>query len=246
MTHMVPAHEHSTASSTGRGSAMMLVACPSCGLTQQLPAPAGAGDVAAPPRVRLCCARCGATLRSRGRDARSNNRTAAVALAALILYPLAIGLPIIRIEQWGHRHESSVLDGIASLFAHGQLVIGAIVLLCSVVIPLAKLTGLLVLGSGWFAMRHRHRAMTYRLIELTGRWGMLDVLLVAVLITVLKLGDMVEVAPGPGAAAFTSCVVLSLLAAALFDPRGLWRASPSAMPATGPTAPVKRTEAGDG
>jgi paraquat-inducible protein A len=202
------------ASNPSESAAVDIAACSTCGLAQRL--------TSLPRGMRHCCSRCGATVRSARRSARSASRAAAVALAALILYPLAIGLPLVRIEQWGHRHESSVLDGIAALFAHGHLLIGLIVLMCSVVIPLAKLAGLLALASGGFMRRHRRRAMTWRLIEMSGRWGMLDVLLVAVLITVLKLGDMVEVAPGPGAAAFTSCVVLSLLAAALFDPRELW------------------------
>ena len=63
---------------------------------------------------------------------------------------------------------------------------------------------------------------TYRVVEFTGRWGMLDVLLVTLLIAVVKLGDVVQVAPGPAALAFTAVVVLSLLAAATFDPHALW------------------------
>jgi len=64
--------------------------------------------------------------------------------------------------------------------------------------------------------------MTYRLVEWTGRWGMLDVLLVAILVAVLKLGDLMTVSAGPGLLAFTACVTLSLFAAASFDPHGLW------------------------
>ena len=76
-------------------------------------------------------------------------------------------------------------------------------------------------------MRHHHRALTYQLVELTGRWGMLDVLRVALLVAVLKLGDFVEVSAGPGALAFGTCVVLSLLASASFDPHSLWESEGS-------------------
>ncbi len=71
-------------------------------------------------------------------------------------------------------------------------------------------------------LRREHRAITYRIVEFTGRWGMLDVLLVAVLIAALKIGDIVEVTAGPAALTFTLCVVLSLLSTAAFDPHGLW------------------------
>ena len=71
-------------------------------------------------------------------------------------------------------------------------------------------------------MTAARRAGTYRLVEWTGRWGMLDVLLVTMLVAVLKLRDLVEVTPGPAAIAFTAMVVLSLLASAAFDPHRLW------------------------
>ena len=95
-------------------------------------------------------------------------------------------------------------------------------LLSSIVLPLGKLLALVgITGSrSWLA--RRHRALTWRVVELTGRWGMLDVLLVAVVVAWLKVGAVVEVTPGPGAVAFTACVFLSLLASAWFDPHALW------------------------
>jgi paraquat-inducible protein A len=188
--------------------------CPCCGLAQTLPN--------IPPRMKAECSRCGTALHRPGASLRSNNRTAAVALAALVLYPIAITQPILQVQSLGHRTESSILDGTVKLLANGQLVVGVIILLCSVVIPLTKLISLLVLSLGGLGLRKHHRAWTYRLIEWTGRWGMLDVLLVAILVAVLKLGDTMVVTPGPAAAAFTMCVVLSLLATACFDPHSLW------------------------
>ena len=154
-----------------------------------------------------------------------NSRTAAIAVAALVLYPLAVSLPIIEIQKFGHQHEASILEGVSTLLSRGHLVVGLVVLAASVVLPLLKLAALLVLSAGR-ALGHRHRALTYRMVQWTGRWGMLDVLLVAILVAVLKLGDLVEVSVGPGLLAFTSCVALSLLAAAFFDPHSLWEPQP--------------------
>ncbi len=194
-----------------------LRSCPHCGLVQLLPAvPAG---------MRACCARCAGGLRSAARSGTSGSRTAAIATAALVLYPLAVTLPLIGIEKFGHTQESSVLEGVTALLAHGHVLVGMIVLLCSVILPLSKLAALVVLSTGR-GLGHRHRALTYRLVEFTGRWGMLDVLLVAVLVAVLKLGDLVTVSAGPGLLAFTACVALSLLAAASFDPHGGWESPP--------------------
>lgn len=191
-----------------------LCTCSCCGLVQALP-PIPAG-------MRAACSRCGTSLRRPGLSRRSNSRTAATALAALILYPLAVSLPMLNVRQLGHQTESSILQGIAALWADGQLIVGTIVLLCSVVFPLGKLISLLLLTTGRMRMAHRHKAMTYRLIQWTGRWGMMDVLLVAILVAVLKLGNVMDVTPGPGALAFATCVVLSLLASASFDPHNMW------------------------
>ena len=193
----------------------MLRTCSTCGLGQVVP------DI--PTGMRACCARCGTSLLSPLRRFRSSNRTAAVALAALILYPLAISLPILRIEQFGHASDSSILSGIIQLLSTGNYFVGMIVLFCSVVFPLFKLVSLLLLSLGGLALAHRHRALTWRLIEWTGRWGMLDVLLVAILVAALKLGDTFQVTPGPGAVAFTLVVLLSLLATASFDPQAMWK-----------------------
>ncbi len=191
--------------------------CPHCGLVLTVPH--------IPPDCRACCPRCRGTVRDPAARALMSGRTAAIATAALVLYPVAVSLPILRIEKLGHVHESSILEGISTLLARGHLVIGAIVLLCSVVFPVAKLAALLALSVGGLGLTRHHRAFTYRLVDWTGRWGMLDVLLVAVLVAVLKLGDWVAVSVGPAALAFALCVVLSLLAAASFDPRSLWEFS---------------------
>ena len=200
------------------GTPQRLQSCPHCGLVQRVPTAAS--------RMRVCCARCDITLRKRSTRRASHSRTAAIATAALILYPLAVSLPFIRIEKFGHAHEASILEGVTTLLSRGHLFVGLIVLLCSVVFPVLKLTALLVLSAGGLTLGHRHQALTYRMVQWTGRWGMLDVLLVAILVAVLKLGDMVEVSVGPAALAFTLCVTLSLLAAASFDPHSLWEPQP--------------------
>jgi len=207
--------DHPAVASEGQG----LRACSCCGLVQRLPA--------VPVGMRACCGRCGTNLRRRSADARSNSGTLALALAALILYPPAVTLPMLTIEKFGYHHEASILEGISTLISSGELVVGIIVLLCSVVFPLGKLLALLVLSAGGMALKHKHRALTYHIVEWTGRWGMLDVLLVALLVAALKIGDLVEVSAGPAALAFTSVVVLSLLATALFDPHSLWPAPTS-------------------
>jgi paraquat-inducible protein A len=198
----------------------MLKACPCCGLVQRLDA--------LPPRHRARCARCGLVIAHPARSARSNRRVFAAALAALVLYPVAISLPIMRLERFGHSTEASVWTGSVGLLRQGEVAVGAIVLVCSVLVPLGKLGGLLAITGLRARLSRRQRARAFRWIELSGRWGMLDVLLIAVVVAWLKVGDLVSVEPGPAAFAFTVCVLLSLLASAWFDPHALWDERPEA------------------
>lgn len=195
-------------------SAARLKACHCCGLVQSVgPVPAG---------HRAVCVRCRATLARPGRSRRSNRVTAALATAALILWPLAISLPIMTITRFGHRTAASIWTGSWSLVSSGEVFVGGVVLVCSIFLPLGKLLGLFAItaGPGWLS--RGRRALWYRWIEWTGRWGMLDVLLLALLVAWVKVGDLVEVTPGPAALAFTLVVGLSLLASAAFDPHALW------------------------
>ena len=193
-----------------------LKACPCCGMVQLV------GTV--PAGSRALCARCGGTLVSSLRRARSNARAFHLALAALILYPLAISLPIMRIERLGNVNEASIWTGSVGLLQRGEFLVGGVVLLCSVLIPLAKLVGLLFITSRSGLVSHRRRVHTYRWIEWTGRFGMLDVLLIAIVVAWIKFGGLFEVSAGPAALSFASVVLLSLFASASFDPHALWRA----------------------
>jgi paraquat-inducible protein A len=195
-----------------------LGACHCCGRIHRLPP--------VPARSVAHCVRCDAVIRHAGHP-RSTARTAALASAALIVYPLALTLPVMRIERLGHASDASIWSGMVGLLAEGHLFVGLIVLLFSVIAPIAKLVALFVLCAGRRGLHARHRARTYRLVEFIGRWGMVDVLLVAVVVAAVKLGDLVQVTPGPGVVAFGSVVLLSLLASTVFDPHAIWETEPA-------------------
>lgn len=206
-----------------------LKACHCCGLVHRLPVvnipphdPAHETDDALPGGgYRLRCTRCGTTIAGSANE-RAISRTMAFALAALLLYPLAVNLPVMKLERLGHTHTASIWGGTIDLLAAGEWFVGLVVLICSVVLPLLKLAGLLTICLGQRFLSEHRRAFTYRIIEWTGRWGMVDVLLVAILVAAVKLGDIVHITPGPGVIAFAIVVALSLIAAASFDPHAIW------------------------
>lgn len=140
----------------------------------------------------------------------------------MLIYPLALTLPIMRIERLGHTSDASIWSGMVGLLAEGHLLIGLIVLVFSIIAPVGKLALLFTLCVGNKGLEKRDRAGVYKLVEFIGRWGMVDVLLVAVLVAMVKLGDLVEVTPGPGVVAFAAVVLLSLIASAVFDPHAIW------------------------
>ncbi len=197
-----------------------LTACHCCGLIQRRPPLAAVGT-----RARVVCRHCGTPLRHCAGV--GNQPAAALAAAALILYPPAILLPMLEIERLGYQQVSNLLQGIGSMFAAGQWLIGGLVLGFSLVLPFAKLLALLVLSLQRGYGSTPLKVWIFRGVESVGRWGMLDVLLVAVLIAFVKLGDLLVIQPRPGVFAFALMVLLSLAAALLFNPHCLWQETAS-------------------
>ena len=139
------------------------------------------------PPIRWVCSRCGHRLHERHLD---RHWPGSLAIAGLICYPAAMFMPMISVEKLGYRQAAGVLDGSLSLITHGQWLVGGVVFLVSVILPLMKLAGLVTLCFGARYLRPRLRAQTWHLMEIMGRWGMLDVLLVALLVAVIKIGDL--------------------------------------------------------
>ena len=188
-------------------------ACHCCGLIHRLPPQLEGRDA--------FCTRCDNLLFRPGSARRSAARTGAAAIGALILFGPAILLPVLEIDKLGHHHESSILMGVWELLTHGSWFVGLVVLLFSIVFPLVKLV--LMLELSLLGVLHRkHKAFTYRVMEHAGKWSMMDVLLLAFLVMLVKLGDLVEFHIGPGVVAFTLCVVMSMIASMSFDPHIIW------------------------
>ena len=188
-------------------------ACHCCGQIHQLP-PLSAGQTAA-------CTRCGATFAARGTKLTSASRTAAAALAAFFLFWPAVLLPILEIERFGHRQASSILGGTLELISHGSWFVGIVVLVFSIVFPLTKIVFLLEL-SLLEILHQRHKAVTLRIMEHVGKWSMMDVMLLAFMVMLVKLGNLVEFRFGPAVVAFVLCVGMSMVASLSFDAHAIW------------------------
>ncbi|HUQ77155.1 MAG TPA: paraquat-inducible protein A [Burkholderiales bacterium] len=192
-----------------------VLACDSCGLAQRVE-PLEPGTTAE-------CIRCGSAVVSRPFG--TLEVTAALTLAALVLYVPANIYPLLSMNLYGTYTENTVWDGVVSLVNYNQYFIAAVVFLASILIPLIKLLGLLFLvWSVKFGRdrRMRGRSRIYKFIDVIGPWAMLDVFLVAILVALVKMGDLGRIIPGPGLIAFTAMVVLTILASQSFDPKAIW------------------------
>jgi paraquat-inducible protein A len=169
------------------------------------------------------CPRCGAALHLRKPD--SIARSWAFLIAAVILYIPANVLPVMETGSLFGAQQDTILSGVAFLWNSGAWDLAAIVFIASIVVPLAKILALafllvtVQLRSTWQAQQ---RTKLYRLVELVGRWSMLDIYVITILVALVQLKALATIKAGPAAIAFGAVVVLTMLAASSFDPRLIW------------------------
>lgn len=191
------------------------ISCRSCHLVCRPPAD-GAAD-------KICCPRCGVALHHRKPG--SIHRTWALVIAAYIFYIPANVLPITHVISFGKAQSDTIMSGVIYFVTTGMWPIALVIFIASIVVPLFKLivlTGLLVSVHQRSAWRPRLRTQLYRITETVGRWSMLDIFVVTVLVALVRLGNIASVTAGPAAVYFAAVVVLTMLAASSFDPRLIW------------------------
>ncbi|MFC3285423.1 PqiA/YebS family transporter subunit [Litchfieldella rifensis] len=201
-------HSGQTAASQG------LTGCPTCGLVNRLGRD-GHGH----------CRRCGEHLHAR--LPYSLQRTWALLAAAAVMYIPANVYPIMTTTSLGQSEPSTIIGGVVELWQMGSWPIAAVIFTASILVPVGKLIAL-----SWLCLVvHRSdelngqaRTRLYRVTEFIGRWSMVDVFVVAILVALIRAGTLMSVTPGPAALAFGSVVVLTMLAAMTFDPRLIWDA----------------------
>ena len=169
------------------------------------------------------CLHCGAHLH--WRKPSSVQRSWALLIAAYAFYLPANLLPIMETQSLFGVQSDTIMSGVVFLWHSGSWVLALIVFSASIVVPLLKLLSLTAL---LISVQRRRpgptlpRARLYRLLELIGRWSMLDVYVVAILVALVQAQSLATMAPGPGVLAFAAVVVLSMLATMAFDPRLIW------------------------
>ncbi len=198
---------------TVSAAAQGLCSCHVCNLVSRL----------GPEAVAAHCPRCGASLHFRKPG--SVPRCWALLIAAYLLYIPANLLTIMETGSLFSYRKDTIISGVVELWRTGFWVIAIIVFIASITIPLLKLISLTLLlisvqrRSRWHP---KQRTRLYRLVELVGRWSMLDIYVVTLLAALVQFGPVATVKAGPAAIAFGAVVVLTMFASMQFDPRLIW------------------------
>lgn len=190
-----------------------LIACHECDLLQQLKPP--------PPGGSARCPRCNALLYRHKRD--SLNRTLALSLAGLILFIVANAFPFLAFELQGQVTQTRLFTGVRDLFQQGMWGLAALVLFTTIIVPALQLTLMLyVLIPLKFGRAPQHIAGVFRLLCHLNPWGMVEVFMLGILVSVVKLADMATIVPGLALWAFGLLIFVLAAASAALDPHLIW------------------------
>jgi paraquat-inducible protein A len=192
-----------------------LFVCHDCGLLSKAAAHAHEGR----------CARCGAGLHFRKPG--SIARTWAFLISAVILYIPANVLPVMDTSSLFGAQEDTILSGVVYLWTSGSWPLAVVVFIASIAVPMLKIIAImfLVISAQFRSTRLlERRTRIYRLVELVGRWSMLDIYVITILVALVQFSALATIKAGPAAIAFGAVVVLTMFAAMSFDPRLIWDA----------------------
>jgi paraquat-inducible protein A len=169
------------------------------------------------------CPRCGRRLRFR--KPQSLLRCTALLTAAAALYLPANIYPVMTVTRFGHGEPNTILSGVIELIDDQMWPLAILVFSASLMVPILKLVSLalmVVTAQRGSVTRLRDRTRLYRLVDSIGRWSMIDVFMITILVGLVHMGFIANILPGTGAIAFAAVVILTMFAAACFDPRIMW------------------------
>lgn len=169
------------------------------------------------------CPRCGEVLHQR--KMHSIARTWALVITSAILLVPANVLPIMQVDFLGIPEKSTIMDGIIYFFQDGDYPIGLIIFAASILVPVFKIVGLVILLLATRPCDTRplkNKTKMYRCIAFIGRWSMLDIFVIALLTTIVDFGFLTSIHTAPAATYFCIVVASTMFAAITFDPRIMW------------------------
>lgn len=171
----------------------------------------------------FACDRCGHTVRRREKD--SLQISLALTICAVLLYIPAMLYPMMEITQFGVTSESTIISGVISFLEYKSYFIALVIFTASVVIPLVKLVGLLVIFISLKTdtkLSNKTKINIFKFVEAIGKWSMVDIYVVAILASTIQLEEIFNIKGGIAATSFALVVIFTMIAAKRFDTRIIW------------------------
>ncbi len=194
-----------------------LISCPSCKQLNKMPE--NISD-----EVNLYCFKCGYKL---NKNIKSDTTISwALLISAFILYIPANLLPVMNVVSLGKESASTIFEGVIHFAEIGSYGLAIIIFVASILIPMLKmlfLTILLLSVDLKLCSLLKLKTAIYRFLESIGKWSMIDVFVVALLVAMVNFGNLASVEVGEGTLSFASVVILTMLATSKFDSKWLWQ-----------------------
>ena len=168
------------------------------------------------------CSRCGAVLQRHKRD--SLDRTLSWTIAGLILFVVANSFPFLALKSGGLVRETTLITGVVELYKQDMRTVAVLVFLTTIVFPVAQLSGMLYLllplkinRLPWWKP-----ALVFRFIRSLQPWAMMEVFMVGILVSMVKLAKLAKVVPGIAIYSFAILIFVLAAATASLDPHLVW------------------------
>ena len=190
-----------------------LIACHECDMIHRV--------TPLPKKGVASCIRCGAVLYRHKRN--SLERTLSLSLAGLILFLLANWFPFLALKIGSQVHQTNLITGIEVLYSEGMQAVAILVFITTILAPLAQLLGMLYV---LLPLRH-HRvppkfAPVFRFVRSVQPWSMMEVFMVGILVSVVKLAKMAQILPGIAIFSFFALILVLAAATVSLDPHEIW------------------------
>ncbi len=194
-------------------TAAPLIACHECDLLQH--------ETRLPPGGVARCRRCGARLYRSHPD--SLDRTLAITVAAAVLFAIANTFPIVTLQLQGQRIAATLYGAVHSLYNQDMKMVAVLVFVTTILVPAIELTMMIyMLLPLRMGQTPPGLAAVFRLLQSIKPWGMVEVFMLGVLVSLVKLAHVAAVEAGIALWSFGALMALMAAGAATFDPRDVW------------------------
>ncbi|TEW45082.1 paraquat-inducible protein A [Psychromonas algicola] len=156
---------------------------------------------------------------------RSQQKTWALLITAMIFIIPANVYPITYLLKNSTLYPDTIYSGLITLIRNDQEGIALIVFIASILVPIFKILALafiaLTVHFRW-QLNPKKQFIAFSIVEWVGRWSILDLFVISIMVAVFDKGSLVSVYPGIAATSFTIVVITTLFAAESFDTRLIW------------------------